>query len=66
LNLVRATQGQAVGVRLSTLRYMLYGRITARMRAIPLPGAVTTFITMSERQDEIDWEVITHGISMSR
>lgn len=46
------------GTRLSTTRYMMYAKITAKMRAIPVPGVITTFITMSARKDEIDFEFV--------
>ncbi|KAJ3279694.1 hypothetical protein HK104_001239 [Borealophlyctis nickersoniae] len=57
LQLVRQS-GPAQGVRLSSTRYILYGRITARFSALAVPGAVTTFITMSDRKDEIDVEIV--------
>jgi hypothetical protein len=47
-----------IGARLSTTRYLQYARITARMNAVAVPGVVTTFITMSPRKDEIDWEFV--------
>ncbi|KAJ3103369.1 hypothetical protein HDU97_010207 [Phlyctochytrium planicorne] len=47
-----------VGTRLSTTRYYLYGRFTIKMKAIPVKGMVTSFITMSSIGDEIDWEII--------
>ncbi|KAI8917959.1 concanavalin A-like lectin/glucanase domain-containing protein [Entophlyctis helioformis] len=59
--------GQARGTRLSLTRYILYGRMTARLKPITVPGVVTTFITFSDlqrqvagetTQDEIDWEII--------
>lgn len=46
----------AQGTRLSTTRYMLYGKFSVEMSALPVPGVVVTFITMSDRKDEIDWE----------
>ncbi|OAJ37148.1 hypothetical protein BDEG_21211 [Batrachochytrium dendrobatidis JEL423] len=48
----------ADGVRLSTTRYVQYAKITARFTALSVPGTVTTFITMSDRHDEIDWETV--------
>jgi beta-glucanase (GH16 family) len=45
----------AQGVRMSTTRYIHYGRFSVEMAAIPVGGVVTTFITMSPVQDEIDW-----------
>ena len=53
----RATN-MGAGTRLSSSRFIKYGKITAKMRAVPVPGIVTTFITMSERKDEIDWEFV--------
>ncbi|KAL2913630.1 hypothetical protein HK105_202759 [Polyrhizophydium stewartii] len=60
--------GGALGARLSTTRYMLYGRITARLTPAVDPGVVSTFITWSDFQntlpsgeiiqDEIDWEIV--------
>ena len=46
------------GVRISTTRYILYGKLTARMKAAAVGGLVNTFITMSDRKDEIDWEIV--------
>jgi beta-glucanase (GH16 family) len=45
----------AQGTRMSTTRYMLYGKFSVEMSAVPVPGVVVTFITMSERHDEVDW-----------
>jgi beta-glucanase (GH16 family) len=45
----------AQGVRMSTTRYLHYGRFSVEMTAIPVNGVVTTFITMSPSLDEIDW-----------
>jgi beta-glucanase (GH16 family) len=59
LSVSKATGSNAgQGARLSTTRYMLYGKFTATMAASPIGGIITTFITMSGRQDEIDWEFI--------
>jgi beta-glucanase (GH16 family) len=55
---VRQPSGPASGIRLSSTRFILYGRITAKIRAIPYPSAITTLITMSQRKDEIDWELV--------
>ncbi|KAI9202133.1 concanavalin A-like lectin/glucanase domain-containing protein [Polychytrium aggregatum] len=44
--------------RLSTTRYMLYGKVSARIKAPPQSGFVTSFITMSDIGDEIDWELV--------
>ncbi|KAJ3103371.1 hypothetical protein HDU97_010209 [Phlyctochytrium planicorne] len=49
------------GARLSSTRYILYGRITMRMKAIPAKGIITSFISLSDQGDEIDWEIVnTH------
>jgi hypothetical protein len=45
----------AQGTRMSTTRYMHYGKFSVEMSAVTAPGIVVTFITMSERHDEIDW-----------
>ncbi|KAI8922953.1 concanavalin A-like lectin/glucanase domain-containing protein [Entophlyctis helioformis] len=71
LNLVasRSENGTiGLGTRMSTTRYMLYGKITGRFKAAIDPGAVTTLITWSDTQstlasgeviqDEIDWEIV--------
>ena len=55
LSLTKNDNATATGTRISSSRYMLYGRITARIKAVPYAGAITTFITMSESKDEIDW-----------
>ncbi len=56
LSLVKsATGGVADGCRLSTTRYILYGKFSIPITAPKVPGIVVTFITMSERHDEIDW-----------
>jgi hypothetical protein len=39
-------------------RYMLYGTITVRMKSIPRQGVASTFITMSDVRDEIDFEML--------
>ncbi|KAJ8328638.1 hypothetical protein BDV3_004739 [Batrachochytrium dendrobatidis] len=59
----------AVGTRVSTTRYIRYGKITARFDPAENPGVVATFITFSDMhrmapitkefvQDEIDWETV--------
>lgn len=45
----------SVGARMSLLRYMLYGKVTFRIKSIPERGAITTGILMSDVKDEIDW-----------
>lgn len=44
------------GSRISTTRYMWYGRATATMKVSKWAGVITSFITMSDVHDEIDWE----------
>ncbi|TCD63486.1 hypothetical protein EIP91_005345 [Steccherinum ochraceum] len=44
------------GTRLSSTRYVHYGKITARIKTGRWGGVVTAFITMSDIKDEIDWE----------
>ena len=46
--------GEGRGVRVSTARHILYGRISVRITAPAVPGSVASFITMSYRGDEID------------
>jgi beta-glucanase (GH16 family) len=58
LSLSRNPSGLANGIRLSTTRYIQYANITAQMSAIGQPGVVTSFITMAENHDEIDFETV--------
>lgn len=44
------------GTRLSSTRYVHYGRITATLKSGRWKGVVTAFITMADSKDEIDWE----------
>ncbi|THU87755.1 glycoside hydrolase family 16 protein [Dendrothele bispora CBS 962.96] len=44
------------GTRLSSTRYIHYGKVTATMKTGKWGGVVTAFITMSDIKDEIDWE----------
>ena len=46
------------GIRISSKTEILHAKITVRARPISIPGAVTTFITMSDEKDEIDVEWI--------
>ncbi|KAI8900285.1 glycosyl hydrolases family 16-domain-containing protein [Globomyces pollinis-pini] len=57
LELVKGTNATAKGIQLSTLRYVQYAKITVKMTAIAVPGVVTSFITLSETGDEIDFEI---------
>ncbi|BFZ54956.1 transglycosylase [Savitreella phatthalungensis] len=49
-----AQQGDAP--TLLTTAYVLYGNIQASIKTAPGVGMVSAFITMSDVQDEIDWE----------
>ncbi|KAJ3203790.1 hypothetical protein HDU67_009934, partial [Dinochytrium kinnereticum] len=51
---IRIVKEGAYGARLSTTRYVLYGRFTMRVKATTAKGLITTFITMSDVGDEID------------
>ncbi|RKO95845.1 concanavalin A-like lectin/glucanase, partial [Caulochytrium protostelioides] len=53
-----STRGE--GVRVAHTRPVLYGRYSAAITApkSALGGVVTTFITMSDVKDEIDWEIV--------
>jgi len=44
------------GIRISSTSYLMYGKFTARLKAGPVGGMVTSFISMSDEKDEIDWE----------
>jgi len=44
------------GTKISTTRYVYYGKMTARLRTSRGAGVVSSFITMSNVKDEIDWE----------
>jgi beta-glucanase (GH16 family) len=56
--LVKQEGSPAAGTRISTTRYIQYGKISAKFRSSSMPGSVTAFITMSEVKDEIDWEIL--------
>lgn len=45
--------------KLSSTNYILYGTITAAIRHEARAGVVASFITMSDVDDEIDWEFTT-------
>ncbi|KAJ3262163.1 hypothetical protein HDU77_000449 [Chytriomyces hyalinus] len=47
----------ALGVRLSSTSWMLYGRFGARFKTPGVGGIITAFISFSEERDEIDWEM---------
>jgi len=44
------------GTRISSTRYIHYGKVSARVKTGRWGGVVTAFITMSDIKDEIDWE----------
>lgn len=44
------------GTRISSTRYLHYGKVTATLKTGKWGGVVTAFITMSDIKDEIDWE----------
>lgn len=48
------------GIRISSKTNILYAKITIKCIPIAVPGAVTTFITMSDSKDEIDVEWVGH------
>ncbi|KAJ3278467.1 hypothetical protein HK104_002316 [Borealophlyctis nickersoniae] len=50
--------GVGYSAKLSTSRWIKYGKITARMRGSVVPGVVTAFTTMSAVEDEIDFEAV--------
>ncbi|KAJ3103570.1 hypothetical protein HDU97_009990 [Phlyctochytrium planicorne] len=47
----------ALGARLSTTSYMLYGTFKSRFISSGIGGIVTAFISYSDVKDEIDWEI---------
>jgi beta-glucanase (GH16 family) len=58
LNNPRKLNTPGSGIRISSKTDVLYAKMTVRARPIAIPGAVTTFITMSDSKDEIDVEWI--------
>jgi hypothetical protein len=56
----RVTREGFQGTRLSTTRYTLYGKFSISLKAAKPAGIVTTFITMSDRGDEIDMEILNY------
>ena len=58
LNLVKNGDSVANGARISMTHYIHYGKITVRMRAPADAGVISTFITMSDVKDEIDYEML--------
>lgn len=58
LNNPRVPNTPGQGIRISSKTKLLYAKLTIRAKPISIPGAVSTFITMSDEQDEIDVEWI--------
>ncbi|CAG8441693.1 3127_t:CDS:2 [Ambispora leptoticha] len=66
-NVVILTMAQgSKGTRISTTRYVYYGRITAVLKTSRTQGIVTAFITMSNVKDEIDWEWVGYNLNMGQ
>ncbi|KXN69149.1 glycoside hydrolase family 16 protein [Conidiobolus coronatus NRRL 28638] len=55
-NIFLKANKKITGTRIEATRYIQYGKITARMKTADSPGIVSSFITMSDVKDEIDWE----------
>jgi len=47
-----------LGLTLNSTYLMHYGTVSAKLKANPVGGVVTAFITMSPVGDEIDWEMV--------
>jgi beta-glucanase (GH16 family) len=54
------------GSRIEATRYLQYGKVTARMKTADSPGIVSSFITMSDVKDEIDWEWVGGKLSQGQ
>ncbi|KAJ1566332.1 hypothetical protein HK405_010216 [Cladochytrium tenue] len=56
----RVAASSKTGTRISTTRYMMYGKVSMKIKATApsVGGIVSPFITMSDRGDEIDWELL--------
>ncbi|KAJ3310415.1 hypothetical protein HDU76_003375 [Blyttiomyces sp. JEL0837] len=70
LNISPPANGQpATGIRISTTRqvwivqYMKHAKLSAKFSASGISGLVTTFVTMSEGGDEIDWEILGKDVN---
>lgn len=50
--------GAGIGALLSSTSYLMYGVFTATLSSGYIPGMVTSFISMSDVKDEIDWEFV--------
>lgn len=53
---IKMPKGSKGGSRLISTNFLLYGKVTARMKTGRTGGVVTSFITMSNIKDEIDFE----------
>ena len=51
------------GTKISSTRYVHYGKITASLKTGKWGGVITAFITMSDIKDEIDWEFTGNDIT---
>ncbi|KAI9206973.1 concanavalin A-like lectin/glucanase domain-containing protein [Polychytrium aggregatum] len=58
--------GIATGSRLSTSFHVLHARITTHMRCAAEQGLITTFITMSDSKDEIDYEIVGAQVTQAQ
>jgi beta-glucanase (GH16 family) len=57
MSLINQPGQVASGITITSTRYMHYGKVSVNLKAINVPGAITTFITMSDIGDEIDYEI---------
>ena len=57
MSLINQPGQVATGITITSTRYMFYGKVSVSLKAINVPGAITTFITMSDIGDEIDYEI---------
>lgn len=53
--IIRMPKGSGGG-RITSTRYVNYGKITVVMKVSRTAGVVSSFITMSDVKDELDWE----------
>ncbi|KXN72949.1 glycoside hydrolase family 16 protein [Conidiobolus coronatus NRRL 28638] len=51
------------GAKMSLARYAQYAKITASMRTSRTKGVISSFITMSDVKDEIDWEFVGNNLN---
>lgn len=55
-----------VGTVIASTRYVLYGKVSARLKTSRGRGVVTAFITMSNVKDEVDFEWIGASINTAQ